>query len=400
MTDADASDNASDNTHDAAPDQSSAPAPHWRETRARRAYLAATAREQQTTRRALLIGLVALLLLASIGAVTLTPRYFAAQRAASAFCAALQERDYAAAYALLDADARAGFSQQAYTTVMQALDTTMGQVSACDTGGLVGYHYLPGQTTASASVTLTRTRATLRGVVGLAFDGAGWRITSVAPSLYGMPLAPLATAAAFCAALRTGDYATAYALLGAAPPGTQVESDFVAAQRLRDTLTGHVTSCAVIGLAAPGAQTVNALLSVSRMTGPRQGGDLQIQTDGAAWRITQLDPAVLGVDVGPYLVGQQFCAAVASGDFGGAYALLGDALRAQTTLGQMRAALTPAPGYRWQCGPPQLGSYSVTGATASYSVTLISTVPDGAPGPQIATLQFTLIGGEWQISGY
>jgi hypothetical protein len=283
---------------------------------------------------------------------------------------------------------------------MQAFDSAEGPVRGCDTGGITAYHYLPGEDTASDTVTLTRRRVTFQGTLGLTLGGAGWRINSVASSLYGVPLAPVAVAATYCAALRAGDDAMAYTLLSVIVQGTQAESDYLAAQRLRDTLTGQVTGCAVIGLAAPDGQMVNALLSVSRATGPLQGGYAQIQPDGAAWRITQLDPAILGVDIGPYLVGQRFCAAVTAGDVGGAYALLTDALRGQATLSQTRAALMPEPGYRWQCGSPQSGSYVVSGATATYRVPLTSTAPNGAPGQRVMTLQFALIGGVWQISGY
>lgn len=379
-------------------ERADAPQPRWSETRARQAYLAAMSGRQGSARRSLLVGLAVFLVAASLGAGLLAPRYFAAQRAAAAYCAALRGRDYAAVWALLGADARGGLSQVAYTGAMRALDSAEGAVSMCAASGLAGYTYTPGQTVASDTLTLTRQRTTLRGTLGLALVGGGWRITSVAPSLYGAPLAPVATAAAYCAALLTGDYAADYALLTETMQSVQTQGDYVEAQRLRDTLTGRVTSCAVIGLTSPDSQTLDALLSVTRSTGPRQGGELQIQPDGGAWRISQYDPAIQGVDVGPYLVAQRFCADMAAGDFTGVYALLTPTLQAQTTPIQLAAALTPAPGSRWACGQPQSGSYTEAGAVASWRATLTAT--GGVSSQRTMTLQFALIEGQWLISGY
>lgn len=391
-------DGAGDSQGDAAPGQPGGGQPRWSETRARQAYLAAMTGRQGSARRALLAGLAVFALVVSLGVGLLAPRYFAARQVAAAYCAALRGRDYAAAYALLAGDARGGLSQAAYIGAMQALDSAEGAVTSCAPSSLAGYAYTPGQTVASDALTLTRQRATLRGALGLALAGNGWHITSVATSLYGVPLAPVATAAAYCAALRSGDYAADFALFSETQQGTQGQSDYVAAQRQRETLTGRVTSCAVIGLSMPDSQTLEALVSVTRATGPRLGGDLQVQPDGAAWRISQYDPDIQGVDIGPYLVGQRFCADLAAGDFMDAYGLLTATLQAQTTPTQLAAALSPAPGSRWSCGQPQSGSYTVAGAVASYGVTLTAT--SGAPDQRTETLQFALTEGQWAISGY
>lgn len=371
---------------------------YWSETRARRVYLTAQAGRQGAARRALLIGLALFVVVVGLGAGLLAPRYFAAQRVATAYCAALRGRDYAAAYALLEPSARGGLSRQAYAGAMATLDSAQGSVSACAASSLTGYTFTPGQTVASDALTLTRQRASLRGTLGLALVGGDWRITSVAPSLYSVPLAPLATAAAYCAALRAGDYAADYALFSVTLQGVQTQSDYLTTQRLRDTLTGRVTSCAVIGLAAPNDQLLNALVSVTRATGPRLGGELQIQPDGTAWRISQYDPNIEGEDVGPYRVALRFCADVAAGDFGGVYSLLTPAFQAQTAPTRLSDALTPAPGSRWRCGAPQSGSYSVGGGVASWRATLTAT--GAAHSQRTLTLQFALINGQWFISGY
>lgn len=374
--------------------------PQWPETHARQAYIAATAGRQRTARTALIIGLVVCLLLASLGAAALAPRYLAAQRVAAAFCDALHSRAYPAAYALLGAVARDGLSQGAYTSAMQALDSAEGPVRACAVGALSSYHYTPGQNIASDAVTLTRQRATYQGTLTLTSSGDVWRITTVDQSIYGAPLAPVAVAATYCAALRAGDYPTAFALFSATLQGMQAASDYIQAQRLRDMLMGRLTGCAIINLTMPDDQTMNALLSVSRSAWPRAGGELQLQPSGATWRISLLDPAIQGVDVGPYLIGQRFCASLAAGDYNGIYSLLTDTRRSQMTISQLRATLTPQPDSGWRCGPPQSGGYTVAGDSASYRLPLTFTHPDGAPGQRTETLQFTLIDGSWRISGY
>ncbi len=369
----------------------------WSETRARRAYLAASAGHQRAARRTLALALVALLLVTSLGAIILTPRYFAAQRVAAAYCDALRGRDYAAAYALLADTARGGLTLTTYTAAMSALDTAEGLVTGCAASALAGYQYTPGAVTASDTLQLARQRASSAGMVALASSGGTWRITAIAPSLTLAPLEAVAVVAGYCAALRASDYTASYALLSVTEQGLQSESDYTSAQLLRDTLTGRVTACAVISLTRPDAQTLDALLSVTRATGPRQGGEAQLQSSGSVWRITQLDPAINGVDVGPYRVGQRFCAAVSAGDFGDAYGLLTSALQTQTTPDQMRAALTAPAGQRWRCERPASGSYEVAGSSASYRVSLSATHP---PAQETLSLSFTLIAGVWRISAY
>ncbi|HEX8997479.1 MAG TPA: hypothetical protein VF812_15735 [Ktedonobacterales bacterium] len=372
----------------------------WAEMPARQAYVAATASRQRTARNGLAIALIAGLLLISLASALITPHYLAAQRVAADFCDALRGHAYSTAYGLMDDAASGGIGSTAYASAMRALDTAQGPVSACAAAAFSGYTYTPGQDVAGDLLTLTRHGVTYQGMVGLARSGARWRITTVAQTIYGLPLAPVAVAATYCAALRAGEYTTAYTLFNETLQGMQAQADYINIQRLRDTLTGRLTGCAIISLSAPDDQTVNALLSVTRTTGPHEGGELQVQTDGAAWRISQLDPAIQGIDVGPYLTGQRFCAALSANDYSRMAGLLTDTLRSPSTLARLRATFAEAPGSHWRCGQPQAGSYSVTGATASYRVPLAGVSLSGQPAQRIETLTFSLIEGAWQISGY
>ena len=368
------------------------------EWRARRAYQAARAGRQSAARRTLVVALVAALLVMGLGAGLLAPGYFAAQRVAADFCVALRTGDAAEAWALLTPSARGGLTEAEYARALHALDSAEGGVRGCAASDLAGYAYTPGQSAASDAITLTRGRMTLRGTLGLALVGGSWRIASVPQALWGVPLAAVAVAGDYCAALQTGDYPAAWALFSVTLQGAQAEADYVAAQEARAALTGRVTACAVFGLTTPDSQTTQALVSVTRATGPCLGGVLQLQPEGGVWRISDRDLNIDGVDVGPYQVGQRFCAALAVGDFGAAYALLGAALQAQTSPAALAAALSPASGARWHCGGPVSGSYQVAGAVASYTAPLLTA--SGAPAGRTLAFQFALIQGTWWISAF
>ncbi len=263
---------------------------------------------------------------------------------------------------------------------------------------LAGYAYTPGQTVASDAVILTRAHVTLRGTLRLALVDGEWRVASVATSLYGAPLAPVAVVTRYCAALQAGDYAGAYALFSATLQGAQRQVDYVATQDERATLTGRVTSCAMAALTMADSQTAQALVSVTRATGPRLGGEMQLQPEGGAWYISDLDPNIEGVDVGPYQVGLRFCADAAAGDYRAANVLLSGTLRARTTPATLAAALPPASSGAWRCGAPARGSYVVAGGVASYAAPIM--MASGAPLGRTLAFQFALIQGTWWINGY
>lgn len=371
---------------------------HWAETRARRAYLAAQAGRQGQARRALALTTLVFLLVVGLGVGLAAPRYFAAQGVAAAFCAALHANDPAAAYALLTTDARGGLSETDFAGALRGLAATEGDVRSCVAGALSGYAYTPGQAVASDAVVITRAHATLRGRLGLALVGGEWRVASVATSLYGAPLAPVAVVARYCAALQAGDFAGAYALFSATLQGAQTQADYVTTQDERAALTGKVTSCAMAALTMADSQTAQALVSVTRATGPRLGGEMQLQPDGVSWYISDLDPNIEGVDVGPYQTGLRFCADASAGAYGAAYALLSGALQARTTLAALAAVLLPASSGGWRCGMPMRGSYVVAGGVASYTAPLMTA--SGAPTGRTLAFQFALIQGTWWISGY
>lgn len=377
------------------------------DTQARHAYLAANAAQQHAARRLLLLALVALLILGGVATALFTSSYFAAQRVAATFCDALITRDYPTAYGALDTQARDGLSRAEWTAAAQALDAAAGRATACDTSIFAGYLYAPGAVTASDTVTLTRQHTTRKGaltvshtsgVISLTHAGGVWRISEPPNALYGVSLAPLAVAQDFCATLRRDDYTATFSLFDPQAQGTQTSDAFATTQRLRDTLSGKVTTCQIIGAGMAGSQTLNALLSVTRTQGPHEGGSLQVVFNGSAWRITQFDSAILGVDVGPYLLGQRFCASIVAGDHASAYAMLTSDLQAQTTLAQLRAAFTAPSGLHWGCDQPASGSYVVNGGVASYRLPLLDA--GDMPTQQGKMLQFALIQGDWQISGF
>lgn len=366
-----------------------------RARQAYQAYQAARTGRQSAARRLLALALGAILLVCGLGAGLLAPHYFAAQRVAAAFCAALRAGDAPAAWALLAPGARDGLTLADYARALHALDTAEGGVRSCVVSDLAGYAYTPGQAIASDTMTLTRERMALGATLELAQVGGAWRVMVVPQALYGAPLAAVATVADYCAALRAGDYAAAWARFSITLQGAQAQADYVAAQDARATLTGRVSSCVVIGLTTPESQTTQALVSVTRMNGPRLGGFVQLQPEDGVWRISDRDPNVEGVDVGPFEAGRRFCADLAAGDFTAAYGLLNSSLQARTSPAAL-ADLSSTRSGALRCGAPISGSYQVAGEVASYTAPLLTA--SGAPAGRTLSLQFALIQGTWWIS--
>lgn len=145
----------------------------------------------------------------------------APQRTISAYCDALRQANYTAAYDLLAPAAQMLIPRQQYVTDGQARDAFYGRVSACQTQFLgadgrfifwrqptVVMYALTLQRAGGASAHSTPVSAT--GHVALAPDGADWRISTVDASLLGVDLDPLTVASDFCQALIARDYARAY----------------------------------------------------------------------------------------------------------------------------------------------------------------------------------------------
>ena len=133
----------------------------------------------------------------------------APQRAISAYCAALRQANYTAAYDLLTPAAQARIPRQQYVSDGQARDAFYGRVSACQThllGADGRFIFWRQPTLVMYALTLQRggiasahsAPAAATGHIALTPDGASWRISAVDASLLGVDLVPLTVVSDFC----------------------------------------------------------------------------------------------------------------------------------------------------------------------------------------------------------
>lgn len=202
-----------------------------------------------------MIGLLVALLLAVVG-VGVAYGYGvrqsgAPQQAIGAYCDALRQANYAAAYGLLSPAAQAQITRAQYVTDGQARDAFYGRVTTCQ-ARLVGAdgRFIFWRQPTLVVYTLTLERAgvahahiapgSASGQVALTPNGASWRVSEVATSLLGIDLDPLTTVGDFCQALIARDYARAY---GDLSPAFQHEQGSASAFARAFGAAGRVTQC-------------------------------------------------------------------------------------------------------------------------------------------------------------
>lgn len=184
--------------------------------------------------RVAVVALVVALILASLG---VGGAYLHGQQQAkaptlvvNAYCAALTQANYPAAYKLFLPAYQASIPQRQYLANQALRDQLFGRVTSCSASlaSQAGVFIFWRQPSLEVyNVTLARAgapsakhdAATLHGQVTLAPDGAAWLIGAVDLSLQSVDLDPLTTVSAFCSSMATHDYAKAYAWL--TPPYQQ-----------------------------------------------------------------------------------------------------------------------------------------------------------------------------------
>ena len=144
------------------------------------------------------------------------------------YCQALASGQFAGAYALLSAQARAQVTQARFMTDAALHDQIDGTVRSCSVQGggdvgLLGLDLDLSRTTTTLQLRMVHQRLdaapgtsasapmSTTGSVALVKEGGAWEIVTLAPTLQGTDLAPFAAADAYCAALLAHDYARAYA---------------------------------------------------------------------------------------------------------------------------------------------------------------------------------------------
>ena len=136
-------------------------------------------------------------------------------RVMASYCAAIEQDNYHAAYALLASGAQAQISETQYLADAADRDIIEGRVTACagkPTVTLSPLSFLRAPRSLIFDVTITRKQAA-SGQIALARDTSGWHVAALSSPLQGIDLGPLATQRELCAAFSQRKYVQAFALL-------------------------------------------------------------------------------------------------------------------------------------------------------------------------------------------
>ncbi len=327
----------------------------------------------------------------------------AVNSAATAFCADLTSQNYVSAYEATSATLQGQFTQTQFTQDFTTLDKAEGTASTCS--GTLSYTYA--NSTATFNTTLARsTQGSLQGKLHLKLVGSAWKIDAIDTSLLGVNLGAVQTVQAYCAALQSQDYTTAYGLLDSSAQAGTTASAYTTTEQLHDTINGKVTDCSITAVGQGNTDTSAEMTeSITRANLAAQTGAVTLSATGSKWLITQLATSAEGEDVGPYLLGQQFCSDLAANDFNSAYNLTSATFQSQVTEAQWQATWEPdtSSGIQvdWTCGKPDLSTYQVSGSSASYQAPLTASIPSvGASNSNTFTFNFTNDGTKWTVDGY
>lgn len=345
---------------------------------------------------------VALLLVGGGAAVFALVQYAQPAAAAGTFCTDLKTQNYDGAYNLLSAKLKAAYTSDQFHQGNAAIDAAEGKVTACGAAsGSNAYNYSLGGSTATVTAVLTRsTQGNLQGAVHLVNEN-GWKVDGLDTSLLGINLGALQTLGAYCAAMQTQNYSAAYGFLGSALQTQAVSADtFAALEKLQDQVDGKVTACAVTAISAGNTDTSTTVTaSVTRSTLGAKTGNMTLEATNGTWKLTKVDDALQGTDLGPLVTGSLFTLALAANDFADAYKLLSPELQAQLTEAQFQQTFALPTGYKYLAATPDLTTYKVTGTSAQYSGSVIFSDPTNTQLKAPFTLTLVKQSQAWLING-
>ncbi|HEX8037421.1 MAG TPA: hypothetical protein VF510_26430 [Ktedonobacterales bacterium] len=352
-----------------------------------------------------IVALVILLLAGSGTAFAVTQVQPAAANAAAKFCTALKSQDYTTAYSELSAKLKGQYSQTQFTQDMSALDKADGSVTTCQqSSGSNAYTYSLGSSTATDLILIARGSNSLQGLVHMTNAGnlvsANWKVDAIDTSLLGVNLKALEATTAFCAALQNKDYTTAFTSFGIPPTSLKTVADFKDSAALWDQIDGAITACSVSGLGSSNDDASASLnISVTRAKSGAHSSAIALNANGTTWKISSLDAAVFGTDVGAARTATLFCADLSSGKYADAYALLSSGFVGSSTESEIVDAFSgKADGIKWSGCTVDVSTYHVSGSSASISVkvTLVLVATgQSASGP--VELSLVKSGDTWKI---
>jgi hypothetical protein len=337
------------------------------------------------------------------GAFALT-QYAAPAAEGLVFCDHLKAHNYAAAYNDLSTSMQAQVTGDEFAKGAQFIEVTEGNITRCvQSAGNGAYTYSFGAKKATLNATMTRSiSGTLAGNIGLVQEGGAWKVGSIDTSLLGINLGALKTAGAFCAALQTQNYSAAYALLSSTEQQKAPSDAFAAVLALNDAIDGKITTCTLEGFTVSGSDS-NASLNVAfaRATLGALHGAVKLKVEGGGWKIDDVADSLGGTDVGPILVGQQFCADLVANKLTDAFALLSSGYAAfEGSQDHFNSIWGVSPPFVWDSCTPDLKTYKVTGDTATVVETLTAKdTSTGDTGSSKYTFHYFKENGKWGFDG-
>jgi hypothetical protein len=376
----------------------SAPAPVWVRTAPHSASLPTLSRAPRRVLWIALGTLAALLLVICACAALALSQYTAPMNTVTQFCADLQGARYDRAYGLLGGVLRTHYSTTQFIDAAIALDRTEGRITACassSTNG--GYSYTLGGSSASAAIMLARAKAgTLRGSLALTSEQGAWRVSDVDTSLLGVRLDALVAMDDFCAALMGQSYAAAYMLLAGAAQASVKQADFVQVAQWQDAVDGAVNACDVEGIGA-GANdaAVSFAVSATRAKLGQKQGDVKLAVEDGTWRVSSIATSLNGSDLGPLVVGNQFCDDVAKGNTSGLYGLVSPGYLGGLTLTLIYNGVA---GIQWSGCTLDATTYKAASGKVSYSASMaITKKSNGQTTHTPVTFQTVQVSGAWKV---
>ncbi len=430
-----------------------------------RAGVAAPARPPKSrTGLWITLGVVAAVLLACGGGVVFAAtQYFAPAVSAGVFCGYVESQGYSLAYGQMSAGTRNQLTSAQFTDAFSALDSVEGKATTCAAAtGSNSYSASLFGSAATVGLVMTRAKAgTLQGSVHLKKESAGWRVDTIDSSLLGVNLSALVAADAYCAALKTQQYADAYALLGSTLQAATKQPDFVQLAQWHDTVDGQVSACQVTAIATAGStgttgstptatstttitrtptvtrtatrtptaaptataapaatpttsattsisdKSATLTLSLARGNAAAQQGALALAVEGGAWKIGDIATALQGSDLSPLQTGGRFCADLAASNYTDAYTLV-DAFftggRSQAQMAALFAGTSASSGgLVWSSCTLDASTFKVnsTVTQAAYKMTITFTKKSTGITVQLTKL-FVLVkvSGVWKLHGY
>lgn len=322
-------------------------------------------------------------------------------RAVTAFCADLTAQNYAGAYTSFSAGLRRQLSSTQFPRVAQTLDSIEGRATSCRADGQ--YHYSLGESSATLRVALGRAKqGTLTASMRLVHEHDGWKVDTLDDQLLGVNLGALSAAESYCAALQAQDYATAYKALDAKLQKATSQATYTAQGQEHAQVDGAIQSCTLTGLGHGNTSSAASFtISLVRAKLGARSGVVALTATQGAWHVTAVDASLSGSDLSALDAGAAFCTALTSNDYNGAYNQLSTNARDTYSEAQFQVQFGVSGILKWSACAPDLSTYQISSAKASYNTALTVTRTDtGANASLVFALSFVREGSAWKLDNW